>query len=43
MKLDHVPTHPPALPASGKGAPTTFDKKSSSKLAMLPRSAGSPH
>jgi transposase len=37
MKPEERTTHPPALPASGKGAPTTSESKTG------PRAASSPH
>jgi len=40
MMAQRYTTHPPALPASGKGAPTTSCKQPKSPMPMIPRSAG---
>jgi hypothetical protein len=39
----HPTTHPPALPASGKGAPTTLKNNRRGRQSLRPGVADSPH
>ncbi len=43
MKSEDRTTHPPALPASGKGAPTTSRRDEIKLARLIPRATNSPH